>query len=59
MGIYLVVPSDEEVRDEALECLRGQVDQCPGQQGVVDLHADGKDTDSTPVVRICLSRTVR
>ena len=44
-GTCLHAPSDENLRAEALGCPEGQVDQCPGQQDVVDLHMDGQDTD--------------
>ena len=46
VGTCLDAPSDEEVRADPVEYPRGQVNQCPGQQDIVDLHADGQDTGS-------------
>ena len=40
------VPSGKEIRADALGCPGGQVDQCPDQDDVVDLHIDGQDTNS-------------
>ena len=48
VGTCLDAPSDKEVRADALECSRSQVDLCPGQQDAVDLCADGQDTNFLP-----------
>ena len=47
-GTCLDASSNKEVRPDALGCPGGQVDQCPGQQDMVDLHVDRQDINFQP-----------
>ena len=47
-GINMDAPLDEKVRTNALRCPGGQMDQCPDQKDIVDLHMDGWHTYFSP-----------
>ena len=47
-GIAPDAPLDEEMGPDVLGYPRDPVDHCPSQQDIMDIYADGQDTDSPP-----------